>query len=141
MKKMMKMFAVMFVAATVFAFTGCSKDYEDEIIGTWKVKNITITETFNGQSHTEDETPEGECTITFNEDKTVVATTVEDGYTETENGTYSIDDDTLIMTLDGETQKLAIDIDGDDMTLTLNQSFSEGDMSMSMKMVMKLKKI
>lgn len=139
--KSMKFFAAMFVAATMFAFTGCSKDYEDEIIGTWKVTSISVTETFNGQSHTEDETPQGEYTLTFNEDKTVVATAVEEGHTETDNGTYSIDDDTLIMTLEGETQRLAIDIDGNDMTLTLNQSFSEGDMTMSMKAVMKLKKI
>jgi hypothetical protein len=139
--KSIKFFAAMFVAASMFAFTGCSKDYEDEIIGTWKVTSIIVTETFNGQSHTEDETPQGENTLTFNEDKTVVATTVEEGHTETENGTYSIDDDTLIMTLEGETQRLAIDIDGNDMTLTLNQSFSEGDMTMSMKAVMKLKKI
>lgn len=139
--KSMKFFAAMFVAASMFALTGCSKDYEDEIIGTWKVTSITITETFNGQSHTEEETPQGEYTLTFNEDKTVVATTVEEGHTETDNGTYSIDDDTLIVTLDGETQKLAIDIDGDDMTLTASESFSEGGMTASMKMVMKLKKI
>lgn len=139
--KSMKFFAAMFVAASMFALTGCSKDYEDEIIGTWKVTSIIVTETFNGQSHTEEETPQGEYTLTFNEDKTVVATTVEEGHTETDNGTYSIDDDTLIMTLDGETQKLAIDIDGDDMTLTASESFSEGGMTASMKMVMKLKKI
>ena len=139
--KSIKFFAAMFVAASMFALTGCSKDYEDEIIGTWKVTSITITETFNGQSHTEEETPQGEYTLTFNEDKTVVATTVEEGHTETDNGTYSIDDDTLIMTLEGETQRLAIDIDGDDMTLTASESFSEGGMTASMKMVMKLKKI
>ena len=136
MKKTMKLFAAMFCAAMVFALTGCSKDYENDIIGSWKVISITETETYQGETQTNSETPEGLNILTFNSDHTYQAST--DGQVE-DSGTWSIDGDKLTMnSVEDGAQNFTIDIDGSDMTLTASMSFgSEG----SYKMIMKLKKV
>ena len=134
--KTMKVFAAMFVAATMFAFTSCSKDYENDIIGSWKAISMTYTETYQGQSHTETQTPDGLNILTFNSDHTYQAST--DGHVE-DSGTWSIDGDKLTLNSVGnDSQNFTIDIDGSDMTLTANMNFgSEG----SYKVVVKLKKV
>lgn len=136
MKKTMKLFAAMFCAAMVFAFTGCSKDYENDIIGSWKVISATITETYQGETHTETQTPEGLNILTFNSDHTYQGST--DGQVN-DSGTWSIDGDKLTMnSVEDGALVFTIDIDGSDMTLTTSMSFgSEG----SYKMIMKLKKV
>lgn len=131
----------MFCTAMVFAFTGCSKDLEKDIIGSWRLVNTTITETIQGQSHTETETPdEGESTImTFNEDNTCSESVTYDGQTFTSTGTYSINGDQLTIHFAGEEEPTTstIDIDGSNMTLTYTESYGEA----SIKVVAKLKKI
>lgn len=134
----MKMFAAMFCAAMVFAFTGCSKDTEKDIVGSWSLVSTTVTETIQGQSHTETETPEeGESSIaTFNEDHTykIVVTYRESG-SFTTTGTYSLDGDKLTITLEGqEPQTGTVKIDGDDMTLTYTESYGEASVSIVSKM-------
>lgn len=137
----MKVFAAMFCAAMVFAFTGCSKDLEKEIVGSWRWESTTITETIQGQSHTETDTPdEGESTIfTFNEDNTCSETVTYEGQTFTTTGTYSLNGDQLTIQLQDqdEPSTSTVDIDGSDMTLTYTESYGEA----SIKMVAKMKKI
>lgn len=136
MKKTMKLFAAMFCATMMLAVTGCSKDYENDIIGSWKVISITETETYQGETQTYSETPEGLNILTFNSDHTYQASS--DGQVG-DSGTWSLDDDKLILTDSENTrQNFTIDIDGSDMTLTASMSFgSEG----SYKMIVKLKKV
>ena len=127
--KTMKFFAAMCCAAIVFAFTGCSKDNAKDIIGSWSLQSTTVTETFNGQSHTETETlEEGESSIyTFNEDNSYSNVITYDGQSYTRTGTYSISGDKLtINTVDfdgeAETYTCTVKIDGNDMTLTFTES-------------------
>lgn len=145
MMKRMKLFAALFCAALTLGLSSCSKDdFEKDIVGTWKALDITYTETYNGESHTETMTPDGDNRLTFNSDKTFVATT--DGVTEA-SGTWSISDDKLTMTgtsvEDGRTmtEKYTIDIDGSNMTLSNSEDYSEAGVTASMKMVMRLKKV
>lgn len=136
MKKSKKLFAVMFCAAMAFAFMGCSKDFENDILGSWKVISMTYTETYQGQTHTETDTPEGLKVITFNSDHTYQGTT--DGQVE-DSGTWSLDDDKLTLnSVEDGTQNFTIDIDGSDMTLTASMSFGDDG---SYKAVLKLKKV
>jgi hypothetical protein len=150
--KKMKLFAAMFCAMATLAFTSCSSDIEEDIIGTWKATKMTATTTISGftgeyaelnGTQTEDMSPEeGESyTITFNEDGTYAAVTVDEEGTETENGKYTIKDDKLIM---GE-MKCDVDIDGDNMTLTAKEkdTYDEGGQhaTMESKVVIKLKRI
>ena len=136
----MKFYAAMCCAAMMFVFTGCSKDLEDEIIGSWSLQSETVTETYNGQTHTETEYPEeGESTIiTFNEDNTFTEVVIYDGNDFTTTGTYSINGDKLtINPEDDEPSTGTLEIDGKDMTLTYSESYG----NMSIKAVGKFKKI
>ena len=133
MKKAMKMFAALFSAAIVFAFTGCTKDLEKDIVGSWKTVGGTVTQTIDGESHTTPVTlGEGDSTImTFNEDHTYVNVTVYGGQSRTGTGTYSIKDDKLTLTdSKGDVTVCTIDIDGDEMTLTYVESREEGPVTM-----------
>ena len=138
--KTMKFFAAMCCAVMMFAFTGCSKDLEDEIIGSWSLVSETVIETYNGQSHTETEYPEeGDSTIiTFNEDNTYTEVVIYDGNDFTTTGTYSINGDKLtINPEDDEPSTGTLEIDGKNMTLTYSESYG----NMSIKAVGKFKKI
>lgn len=138
----MKFIAAMMCAAMVFALTGCSKDLDKDIVGTWKVTDVTITETYNGQSHTESETIEDDMRLIFNEDKTFQATT--NGRVEV-SGTWSLKDDqlTMINNSDGDLgfETATVKIDGNSMTLTSTQTESYNGESFSMKIVMTLQKV
>ena len=127
MKKSLKFFAAMCCAAMMFVFTGCSKNLEDEIIGSWKLQSTTITENIDGQSHTETETyGENEIVIyTFNEDKTFSQEITFESQTYTKSGTYSVSGDKLTFTSNGEDEPYTctVKIDGKDMTLTYSQSY------------------
>jgi len=136
----MKMFAAMFCAAMVFALAGCSKeDFEKDIIGTWKVTNVTMSETYQGQTHTESAVPEGDNRITFKEDKTFQATT--DGEVEA-SGTWSIKDDKLTFNttygeMMGDFETVTVDIDGNSMTFSMSESHDQ----MRVNIVVSLKKV
>lgn len=138
--KTMKFFAVMCCAAMMLAFTSCSKDLEDEIVGSWKMVSETVTETYNGQSHSETEyLEEGDSVIyTFNEDKTYTEVIIYDGNDFTTTGTYSINGDKLtINPEDDDPTTSTLEIDGNDMTITYSESFGES----AVKIVGKFKKI
>lgn len=138
----MKFIAAMMCAAMVFALTGCSKDLDKDIVGTWKVTDVTITETYNGQSHTESEPIEDDMRLIFNEDKTFQATT--NGRVEV-SGTWSLKDDqlTMINNSDGDLgfETATVKIDGNSMTLTSTQTESYNGESFSMKIIMTLQKV
>lgn len=138
----MKFIAAMMCAAMVFALTGCSKDLDKDIVGTWKVTDVTMTVTSNGQSHTESEPIEDDMRLIFNEDKTFQATT--NGRVEV-SGTWSLKDDqlTMINNSDGDLgfETATVKIDGNSMTLTSTQTESFSGESFSMKIVMTLQKV
>ena len=138
----MKFIAAMMCAAMVFALTGCSKNLDKDIVGTWKVTDVTITETYNGQSHTESETIDDDERLIFNEDKTFQATT--NGRVEV-SGTWSLKDDqlTMINNSDGDLdfETATVKIDGNSMTLTSTQTESYNGESFSMKIIMTLQKV
>ena len=127
--KTMKFFAVMCCAAMMLAFMSCSKDLEDAIVGSWKMVSETVTETYNGQSHSETEYPEeGDSVIyTFNEDNTYTEVIIYDGNDFTTTGTYSINGDKLTIHREGDDEPniSTLEIDGNTMTITYSESFGE----------------
>lgn len=134
--KSMKVFAAMFCAAMVFAFVGCSKkDLTKDILGSWKATTIIHSETYQGQSRTMTEEPEGDCRITFNEDRTFKATT--NGKVDG-TGAWYIVDGKLLMTSVGIVMHLGVepvtvDIDGNDMTLTKSETRNYVEMTVTLK--------
>lgn len=142
MMKTMKFIAAMMCAAMVFALTGCSKDLDKDIVGTWKVTDVTMTMTYNGQSHTESDPIEDDMRLIFNEDKSFQATT--NGRVEV-SGTWSLKDDqlTMINNSDGDLgfETATVKIDGNSMTLTSTQTESHNGESFSMKIIMTLQKV
>lgn len=131
MKKSLKTLAAVVIAALTFGLTACTKDADDLIIGSWEMTSMTLS--IDSSDAPEDSwsntwTPEqGESTVwTFNKDNTVTVTDTENGETTTENGTYSVKDNTLTMTVDSETEILNIDnIDKKSMTLSISESNTE----------------
>lgn len=113
MKKSLKALAAVVIAALTFGLTGCQKDNEDLIIGTWNayamsetISNATIP-AMNG-THEEEVMSGMSMSITFNKDNTGVMVTTFSlfGMNETEQDTftYTIDGDKLTVTIyeDGE---------------------------------------
>lgn len=144
--KSIKTLAAIAFAALTLSLTGCSKDPEDLIIGSWEVTSMTMSLTSSeapGQPWTETFTPEeGESTVmTFAKDNTLTIVNTEDGRTETDNGTYSVDDNTLTMTYDGDTQTFTISkIDKKNMTLTYSESGEEDGVTLTESLTIELAK-
>jgi hypothetical protein len=110
----MKLFAAMFIAATMFAVTGCSKDDEgssinrDDVVGSWSLQKMIVTQTvsgltgnyaaLNGSDTRESGPEEGESSIfNFNNDGVLTAENTfidhdnDDAIvTETGTGTWSL---------------------------------------------------
>ena len=133
--KTLKTLAVVVIAALTFSLTSCTKSAEDLIIGTWESTNFTMTSVASGYTGeyavlngTRTETENGNTTLTFKDNGTVVSTTVEDSHTETETGTYKVEDDDLILTYDGVTMTMDIDnIDKKSMLLVAEDSYDDTD--------------
>ena len=102
MKKAIKLFALVLGMAGIMMFTACSKDNEDLIVGKWNVTSVTQdNETYSPSTYGMT------MTFEFTEDGTVTETFDMDFMGETEHdsetGTYSVDGDKLVMTVDDET--------------------------------------
>ena len=130
MKTIKTLVAVAFAALTL-SLTGCSKDPEDLIIGSWEVTDMTFSMTSSAtpdQPWTETITPEnGESTVlTFKKDGTLTIVDTDADGTTTETGTYDVDDDKLTMTYkdeDGDTVNDTFTITTiDKKKMTLNES-------------------
>ena len=107
--KTLKTLAAVVIAALTLSLTGCGKDAEDLIIGSWNMNSVIYTITTSGLtgdyaqyngSHTETETPgPGESTVlTFQKDGTMTSTYTDEDGTYTQAGTYTVKDDKLTMT-------------------------------------------
>lgn len=71
--KALKTMAAVVLAALTLSLTGCSKDPEDLIIGTWLETEITMTVTESGRTQTESLLEEGMVVeMTMKEDNTYV---------------------------------------------------------------------
>lgn len=115
MKKSIKAFAAIVIAAMTLSLTGCTKDNEDLIIGTWNVTSISETisghpdATQNG-THTE-AIPEGyTMTFVFNKDNTGKMTQSGHGESEESDFTYIVRDDKLDLTIRDEGSSLAFTV-------------------------------
>ncbi len=124
--KVMKMFAAMVCAAMVLAFTGCSKENDNgggDLVGSWLMLEITVTETIQGQPHSETETPEeGERTVfNFKKDNTFSTDIVYGEHEFIKTGTYSAKNGQLTIKYDEdeEVAEGSYQIEGDDLTLII----------------------
>ena len=131
--------AAVFFAAAVMTLTGCSKDPEDLIIGTWNATKVISTMSYTMGDHTETETETetfkaGESQMTFKEDGTIIIkSTDDDGSTSQESGTYTVNDKKITITAEGQTMSGDIvDIDKKEMELKISLSISEQGMSMTL---------
>ena len=137
--------AAVVLAALTLSLTGCSKDPEDLIIGTWLETEITMTVTESGRTQTESLLEEGMVVeMTMKEDNTYVTySKYVDGEESTDNGTWSITDDKLTMTSSDDVfefgpQVYTIEkITKKDMVLTQKEAF--GNDSMEIRVVCKKK--
>lgn len=131
MKSIKTLVSVAFAALTL-SLTGCSKDPEDLIIGDWEMTSIvwTLSSSESPEPWSETITPnEGESTVfTFNKDNTMVMVDVTAEGTDTQSGTYKVDDDKLSMTYvdeDGDTVTDTYTIDKiDKKSMTISESAS-----------------
>ncbi len=132
--KSFKAIAAMFCAALVLTLTGCSKDPEDLIIGTWNATKVISTYTYNGHTETETDTfKEGESQMTFKEDGTVVIKSTDNGEVSEETGSYTVDDHKITLTAEG--QSLIgdiVSIDKKEMEIKFNMSMQGATMTADM---------
>lgn len=126
MKKSFKTLVAVVCAALTFGLTSCSKDAEDLIIGSWEFVSMDMSMSYGDQNHNETITPdEGESTTyTFKKDGTMQMTDVSADGTETENGTYTVDDDQITITSSkGEVESYTITkIDKKEMVWYVSES-------------------
>ena len=134
MKKTLMSIAVIFCAAMAMTLTSCKKDAEDLIIGDWDYVNAEIKYTVSGltgeyamynQDTTAIEEPEaGESqTITFRKDGTfTMSSTYPEEGTQTENGTYTIENENITLTVNNEPQVFQLAVDKKTLSLTLTET-------------------
>ena len=137
--KTLKTLASVFFAAMMLTLTGCSKDPEDLIIGSWDVtsmifsisglpvaeENGTYTETFGSEYNQT-------ANLTFNKDGsgTAISTYTENGRTETETSSfsYTVDDKKLTITMNGESRGAVYNIDEiskKEITISASETYSD----------------
>ena len=132
--KSFKAIAAMFCAALVLTLTGCSKDPEDLIIGTWNATKAIATYSYGGNTQTETETfKEGESQMTFKEDGTVVIKSTDNGEVSEETGSYTVDDHKITLTAEGQSMTGDIvSIDKKEMEIKFNMSMQGATMTADM---------
>ena len=121
MKKFKLLVATMLVAVMAFAFAACGGS---PVVGTWKVTSAT----FGGVSvDIEEVMGEGNSsTIEIKKDGTVIMTSVMEGQTMTEEGTWEFEDDVLTITAEGSSSTLSYE----DGKLVMTQTVAETEMKM-----------
>ena len=150
MKTIKTLVAVAFAALTL-SLTGCSKDPEDLIIGSWEMTDMTFSMTSSAtpdQPWTETFTPEnGESyVLTFKKDGSLTIVNTDADGTTTETGTYDVDDDKLTMTYkddegDNATETYTISsIDKKQMILSNSASMTENGVTYTESITINLKK-
>jgi hypothetical protein len=107
--KSFKTFMAIALAALTLSLTGCKKDNEDLILGTWTLDSASATYTMEGQTRTESMSPEDATeTLTFKKDGTLTQNVkYDDGEEEVSDGKWSMKDDKLTIEYeDSETQMM-----------------------------------
>ena len=97
------------LAALTLSLTGCKKDNEDLILGTWTLDSASATYTMEGQTRTESMSPEDATeTLTFKKDGTLTQNVkYDDGEEEVSDGKWSMKDNKLTIEYeDSETQMM-----------------------------------
>lgn len=107
--KSFKTFMAIALAALTLSLTGCKKDNEDLILGTWTLDSASATYTMEGQTRTESMSPEDATeTLTFKKDGTLTQNVkYDDGEEEVSDGKWSMKDNKLTIEYeDSETQMM-----------------------------------
>ena len=107
--KWMKWFLVLSLSVAMGLVTGCGGggDDDDPLVGTWRAT------AYNGQAMPGNVT----MTMSIRGDGTFTATTVVNGATEVDTGTWSAANGVLTTVSGGETDTVPYAIDGDTLTL------------------------
>lgn len=102
MKKTLNSIVAVAVAALTLSLTGCQKDFENLIIGTWNEDESTVTHTIDNDSpETYSALGEGETAeITFRADGTYTTVHRTSGVDAEKSGTWSIQKDKITLIAD-----------------------------------------
>ena len=121
---MKRLISVLAVIVAVLSFTSCEKQPEKAIVGTWKA---TTAEMSVGGMKMEVDVSEmgGNIEFTFKNDGTGSITFSDEDGSETSNMTYSVSDNLLTLTADGETHSFPFSIVENHMTMTFGEEFFE----------------
>ena len=137
-------FSILMAAMFATAMFSCSKDAEDLIIGTWEETEVTYTENVNGEVRELSMLEPGEVTtITFKDDHTFTSVYhSNDGDSDEDGGTWSVDGDKLIIVDGDDTMAYNIDnIDKKSLTISYSESEVEEGISYTASIVIKMKRI
>lgn len=137
-------------AITVLGFASCTKSNEELIIGKWIATQDISSTTYSGFGEAEDGTftdttyyEADEYYLEFHDNGTVNIVGYDEDTGEPENdlGTYTINDDKLVITSDGESIEFTIKkIDKKELQLFMTLSFGMGDLSMTIESTLYLKR-
>lgn len=147
MKKAFKTAMAVLCTALIVSLTGCQKEPEDLIVGTWIETEATYSITQNSETNSMSLLEEGETVeIVFNKNNTYSSVYHSNEGDSSESGTWSISGKklTLIATeggLDTDPQVFNIDnIDKKNMVLSRSESDEDEDGPYTVTIVMKLSK-
>ena len=147
MKKAFKTALAVLCTALVVSLTGCQKEPEDLIVGTWTETEVTYTLTQGGSTDTYSMLDPGETVdMTFNKDKTYSTVYHANEGDATETGTWSISGTKLTFLADNDEldmgpQTYNIDnIDKKNMILSQTESGEDEDGPFTATFVTKLSK-
>ena len=124
MKKVFKLFTVVCFVAALASMTSCTKSQEDLIIGSWKATSVTsepanpFISLLNGT------------VFTFNADNTFSMALTFLGETDSTMGTYTIADNKLTLTAEGETIVCDVQtLDKEKLVFSMTETDEDGTMT------------
>lgn len=114
--------------ATMALMSSCQKQ-EDLIVGTWKLEELTCTPDNPMMSSFMKD-----LTFTFNADNTCTMALTIFGETDTDNGTYTISNDKLTITIDGEPAVCdVLELNKKNLEFVVEETDEDGTISLDMK--------
>lgn len=150
MKRAIKTLFAGLCAVLVLSLSGCSKNYEDLIVGKWNAVSADMTTTVSGMGEEYDGTEtdtqnfeEGDASFTFNEDGSFESYSVgdEEEGPSTTKGTYTVKDDQLTLNVEGGKQLFTIKkLDKKELVLENHEHLDYGEGSVDMDITLKMKK-
>ena len=115
MKNIKRIAAVLLVLVMALALTACGKVKLD---GKWKVTGGSLIDGLLSETGVDSMEAIGmELTYEFKDDNVIISTVTLLGSSESNEGTYEIEDDKILITFDGETNDFFFELENDTLTI------------------------